>query len=366
MVFSPAALLAAWLGGLGPGVFSALIGVVLGDYFFTLPLHELGPYGPAEITLIATYLISTLVGVVLFHLLQRSREQIRLSAGCAETAAQEAQQRGVALQNEISERKRTAAALEHAQQQLNAYNVELEERIGERTADLQESLTSLESVLYHVAHDLRAPLRAMEGLTTLLLDNYAIHFDERGRDFGARISESSRRMDELLQDLLEYGRICHTQVFKHRVPLEKTVTTVISKFADRIEATSARIEIVHPLAVVKGDTKLMEEILGQVLSNSLKFVEAGKSPEIRIRSETRGATARIWIEDHGIGIERQLQGRIFNIFERAVVDPRFHGTGMGLAIVRKGADRMGGSVGVSSKPGEGSQFWIELPGAALT
>jgi len=140
LFFSPAALLAAWYGGRGPGTMASLLGVVLGDYFFAPPLHEFGPYGPAEVTLIATYLLGTLVGVMLFDLLQRSRQRLQVSVEHERIAAGQARERSLELEREIAEHRRTESALESARSELAAINNELEERITSRTADLQESL----------------------------------------------------------------------------------------------------------------------------------------------------------------------------------------------------------------------------------
>ncbi|MCI0539480.1 MAG: DUF4118 domain-containing protein [Verrucomicrobiales bacterium] len=363
MVFAPAALLAARFGGLGPGLATVIAGLVLGDFFFTPPFHSWGPYGPAETTLILTYTITTAVGVVLFHLLQHSRQQVEQSAEEAHAAAEQARRRGAELEREVQERQRTEAALQKAKEELGQYAGELEERVAERTTNLRESVRSLESVLYHVAHDLRAPLRAMQGFTSMLSKQYASCLDATGEDYARRVSESARRMDDLLQDLLEYGRVCHTQVMATKVDLNKLLSGVMRRLASEIQIRGAKVEVQYSLPEVWADAHLLDMILANLLSNALKFVPPGTPPRLEIWGEFHNGNVRLCVKDYGIGIAREHLERIFGIFER--VHPEFDptGTGIGLAIVRKAAHRMGAHVGVEAQPGEGSQFWVELPSA---
>ena len=363
MVFAPAALLAARFGGLGPGQAALAAGLVLGDYFFTPPFHSWGPYGPTEVTLILTYTITTAVGVVLFDLLARSKRQVQAAADRAQGAAEQAERRGEELEREVAERKLAVAELQKAKTALSQYADGLERRVSERTAKLQESVRSLESVLYHVAHDLRAPLRAMEGFTTLLLKQYAASLDATGEDYARRVSASARRMDELLQDLLDYGNACHVEVISTKVELEALVQGLLHQFSDELQRKSAQMEVQRPLPSVWADGKLLEVVLANLLSNALKFVSGQTAPRIQIWAERRKAAVRIWVADYGIGIEPMHQERIFGVFERIDPTHTYPGTGIGLAIVHKLAQRMAGKVGVDSTFGQGSRFWVELPGA---
>lgn len=361
MVFAPAALLTARFGGLGPGMLALVAGLILGDYFFTPPFHSWGPYGPPEITLILTYTVTTAVGVLLFHLLARSKHQIQMTAERAQASAEQAHRRGEELEREIADRKRAEEEVQKAKEKLTYYAQELEERVTERTAELQESVRSLESVLYHVAHDLRAPLRAMQGFTTMLVTQYATNLDATGEDYATRISEAARRMDEFLRDLLDYGRACHVKVMPTKVELEKLVAASLRRFSEEIESKNAKVEIQQPLPRVWADGKLLEEVMANLLSNALKFVPRETAPRVQIWAEPRNGGVRIWIKDYGIGIEPQHQQRVFQVFERIDPTQTYSGTGIGLAIVQKLAQRMGGSVGLESAPGKGSRFWVELP-----
>jgi PAS domain S-box-containing protein len=259
---------------------------------------------------------------------------------------------------DVSQRQQVEQDLRDAQDRLKSYTSELEQRVAQRTAHLQQSLQSLEGLLYHVAHDLRAPLRSMASFTNILLEEYGSSFDERGKDYAHRISASARRMDELVHDLLAYGRLAHAQVPLHEVNLEAELDAVLDQFPD-IKEHRAEVIVQKPLPPVIGNASVLEQVLSNIISNALKFVPSGVSPRIRIWSEN-GNGVRLWIQDNGIGIRPEYHDRIFRVFERLHTTADYPGTGIGLAIVKKAMERMGGRVGVDSTSGEGSRFWLEL------
>jgi PAS domain S-box-containing protein len=262
---------------------------------------------------------------------------------------------------DIDDQKRANEALEKAREQLRSYADHLEKMVAERTTTLEESIQSLEGVLYHVAHDLRAPLRAMQGLTTLLLEEYAPHFDVEGREYAGRIIDSAARMDSLIRDLLAYGRLGHVNLPLHRVDLEKAVDLALDLLGEEITGKAAKVIVQRPIRPVMGNETLVNQILINLVSNALKFVAPGNPPRIQISSETDGKTVVLSVQDNGIGISDEHLERIFRVFERLHRVEEYPGTGIGLAIVTKGAERMGGRVGVESQPGHGSRFWLELP-----
>ena len=279
-------------------------------------------------------------------------------------ARDELEQRGVALERELAERKRVEAALELSQAELKNYAGELEARVRERTGSLQESLQALEGVLYHVAHDLRAPLRAMQGFTTMLLQQYGPNLDADGKEYASKISAAAIRMDRLIQDLLEYGRLGHVEVVCKGVDLESAIPAVLHLVDEQIKNKRAEIEIEHPLPIVRANPKMLEQVLVNLLDNALKFVAPGVAPRIQIRAEKKESKVRVWFQDNGIGIDPEYQERIFKVFERLHSSEGYPGTGIGLAIVRKGMERMGGAAGVESGPGQGSRFWLDFPPAS--
>jgi signal transduction histidine kinase len=212
-----------------------------------------------------------------------------------------------------------------------------------------------------VAHDLRAPLRTMQGFAVALQEDYAEAFDEAGRDYVARIMRGAARLDEPIRDLLAYSRITREQVDIGRVDLDRVAAEVVAQLRATIEERRAVVSAERPLPPVRGHTAVLSQLLLNLLSSAMKFVEPGIRPEVRIRAERRpGRHVRIWVEDDGIGIEPSHAVRIFEVFQRLHRAEEYPGTGVGLAIVRRGAERLGGAAGVESEPGVGSRFWIEL------
>lgn len=262
---------------------------------------------------------------------------------------------------DITQRKRAEQELRAAEEQMRNYTAQLEQRVAERTVHLRQSLQSLEGLLYHVAHDLRAPLRAMASFTRILLEEYSDRFDAEGQDYARRIATAAHFMDELVEDLLAYGRLSHMSVTLHKVSLTSQLDAVLEQLAPEIDGGRARVEVQRPLPTVKGNSHIIYQILLNLIGNALKFVPAGRTPDVRIRADRMPSAVRLWVEDNGIGISPEYQQRIFRVFERLHSQNEYPGTGMGLAIVQKGVERMDGRAGVESTPGAGSRFWIELP-----
>ena len=240
---------------------------------------------------------------------------------------------------------------------------ELSDLVAKRTEHLQDALKSMETFTYSMAHDLRGPLRAIRGLTRALTEDYQQHFDATAIDYAKRIEKSGEKMDELIRDLLVYGQLSHSKVSVEFVDLENSLNKVRTELEAQLSGGKAFIEVKSPLINVRGNAVLLQQVLINLLSNALKFVERGKRSYVIVWTERRGPNVRICIRDNGIGIDKQHQERIFRLFERLHGETEFAGTGVGLAIVRKAVERMNGAVGVESSLGNGSCFWVELPEA---
>ena len=264
---------------------------------------------------------------------------------------------------DVTDRKRSEEALRKAQEELSRHAETLERQVAERTAHLRESIESLESVCYTIAHDLRAPLRAVQGFTKVLLEDYAPKFDANGQQMAARIIAGATRMDALIRDLLQYARLSHIDLPCTNVNLQKIVERAKEELAPEIAAKKAEIET-EGLPVVCGNATIAEQVFANLLSNSLKFVRNGVPAKIRIWSEPTQGGTRVFIRDNGIGIDPKYHHRLFGMFQRLHGDEKtYPGTGVGLAIVKKGMERMGGSVAVQSASGPGACFSVDFPGA---
>jgi PAS domain S-box-containing protein len=269
---------------------------------------------------------------------------------------------GVSAMQDITQRRQTEAELRAVQEKLSHYATDLEKQVADRTNKLRQTVTSLEGLSYSIAHDLRAPLRAMEGFSSALLEEYATRIDETGRNYLSRIAMAAKRMDMLIQDLLAYGRLNHLEIPLTSVPPGEVIDSVLAAQSVEIQNKHAQVEVVGPFPAVLANATILEQALGNLVGNALKFVKPETPPQIRISAEEKGGKIRLFVTDQGIGIDSNYQDRIFRVFERINVK-QYPGTGIGLAIVQKSAERMGGSTGVQSELGKGSTFWIELPTA---
>jgi len=231
----------------------------------------------------------------------------------------------------------------------------------ERTSkQLERANEELEAFTYSVSHDLRAPLRAMEGFAQALLEDYAEGLSQEGREYARRITASARRMDVLIQDLLQYSRLSRMKVELFRVSLEQVMDRVLAQLEAEIRERGAVMDVARPLPEVYGNPLVLEQILANLLSNAIKFVAPGVRPRVRIRPEVEENRVRIWVEDNGIGVPAEHRERIFRIFECLHGIETYEGTGVGLAIVKRGVERMEGRFGLEPGKREGSRFWVDL------
>ncbi len=251
--------------------------------------------------------------------------------------------------------------LAEAQAQLKEGNKPLETDTVERLGKLEDVNEGLEWFSASVSHDLRAPLRSMRGFAHALLEDCGERLDEAGRDFALRIVRSAERMDHFVQDLLAYSRVTRAEIDLEIVNLGKLVEDVLERYQSHIEATGARIEVAGDLPMVQAHYFTLCQAFSNLLENAIKFVQPGTSPHVVIRAEEMPDHVRLCVDDQGIGIAAEHHGRIFHMFERLHADEAFSGSGIGLGIVQRAVERMGGEVGVQSQLGRGSCFWIQLP-----
>lgn len=263
------------------------------------------------------------------------------------------------LSQELARRKQAEDDLRQSREELSRHAERLETQVTERTAELTATNEQLEAFVYSVAHDLRAPIRSMQGFAAMLVEEAGATLSATSRDFAGRINKSAQFMERLLLDLLAFSHIAQQQIALTPVKLEPIVQSVLSRLENEIEEKQGRVESAGPWPAVLAHEATLGQVIFNLVSNALKFATPGVAPQVRLRAQELGPVVRVWVEDNGIGIAPDYHGQIFGLFTR-LHGSKFPGTGVGLAIVQKGVERMGGKVGLESTPDQGSRFWLEV------
>jgi two-component system sensor histidine kinase/response regulator len=250
------------------------------------------------------------------------------------------------LHLEVAERTRIAAEISLLNDALESKNRELEDR----SVQLQETVEELERYSYSISHDMRAPLRAMKG--------YSEH-----RAYLQKISSAAQRLDRLIEDVLSYSLLSRSKFKLAPVDADQLIREIIEQYPG-LQLPEADIRIEGRLPFVWGNEAILTQCVSNLLGNAIKFVPPEVSPVIVIRAENHDDETVFWFEDNGIGIAPRDLERIFGIFVQVHSSESYRGTGIGLSIVRRAAEKMGGEVGVESTLGQGSRFWLKLKTAA--
>ena len=240
------------------------------------------------------------------------------------------------------------------------FQAELERQVTERTRSLQETTDQLNAFCYSIAHDLKAPLRAQQAFACLLLDEFRGALGNTGVEYVHRISKAAAHQGRLVEDLLMQMSVGQADLPMAPVELVQAVAEARGDLALEEEQKQAQVETGLVQGKVLANAASLHLVLLNLLSNALKFIAPGIKPEVKVWTEPREAFVRLWVEDNGIGIDPQYQGKLFGMFQRLHAGAEYPGTGIGLAIVKRAVERMGGHVGLESEHGKGSRFWVEL------
>jgi signal transduction histidine kinase len=321
--------------------------------------------------------------------------------------------------------KRAEEALRDSERQLREWNSELERRVAERTASLEETISDLEDFSHSITHDLRAPLRAICSFAQILGDECLACGRPQAQDHIHRITSAAARMDKLIQDVLQYSRLARSELRLAPVNVQELLRGIIESYP-AFQPPQVEIQIEGPLPLLQGNEAALTQCFSNLLGNAIKFVAPGTRPQVRVWADRMGdpkaearnpkvgrstksehgpeasaagadqlpvtnpqppsthdasritpqvppssaplaprpstlPSVRLWFADNGVGIPKDAQERIFKMFQR--LDKSYDGTGVGLTVVRKAVEKMGGKVGLESEPGRGSRFWLELKAA---
>lgn len=231
----------------------------------------------------------------------------------------------------------------------------------ERTAQLKAKNQELETFAYSVSHDLKAPLRGIDGYSRLLLEDYNHRLDEEGLTFIYNIRQSVDQMRRLIDDLLAYSRLEQRAWQSNTISLKRLVESVASEAAGNLGERGGTLSLEVPDLTISVDLDGIALALRNLIDNAVKFTAAGQAPEVTIGAYEKGDALVIWVRDKGIGFAMKYHDRIFGIFNRLHRSEDYAGTGIGLAMVRKAMERMGGRIWAESKTEQGSTFYLELP-----
>ena len=245
-----------------------------------------------------------------------------------------------------------------AQEEVRALNANLELRVAQRTADLERTLKDMEAISYSIAHDLRAPLRAVNGFAAVIAEGNVEGWDPATRDMFERIVRSSRNMGQMLTDMLSLLQVVRADLAFVPVDMAQVARAAIETLVD--VASGVRVEL-GALPPAQGDAGLLRQVMFNLIDNAVKYSAQHEAPAIWVDFDAeRGA---YFVRDNGMGFDMAHAGKLFGLFQRLHAGSQVPGMGVGLAIVARIIERHGGRIWAESRPGEGATFWWTLPAA---
>ncbi|WP_432835094.1 sensor histidine kinase [Dactylosporangium sp. CA-092794] len=252
-------------------------------------------------------------------------------------------------------------ARRRADQVIARLNADLEQRVAERTADLREANAELESFSYSVSHDLRAPLRAVDGFAKMLALDYSAVLDDRGRRYVGRIRAGAQHMGELIDGLLAFSRLQRQELARRPVRLDRLVAQLWEELA--VERGDRDVElVVGELPDALGDPRLVRQVVANLLGNAVKYTRDAHPARIEVGHQvTSDGEATYFVRDNGAGFDMRYADKLFKVFQRLHWAEDYEGTGIGLALAHRIVHRHGGQIWADAAPGAGATFWFTLP-----
>ena len=259
----------------------------------------------------------------------------------------------IAVVRDITERKQT-------DEQIHRINQELEGRVADRTAALEAANKELEAFAYSVSHDLRAPLRAIDGYSRILVEDHGASLDSEGQRVCSVIHEETKRMGGLIDDLLAFSRLSRSHVVQSEIDMTALVNSVFSELTT--PEVRKRLDFrMHSIPKAMGDPHLIRQVWTNLFSNAIKFSSRQERPTVEVNGRESGNEIVYSVTDNGAGFDMQYAGKLFGVFQRLHSTREFEGTGVGLAIVQRIIHRHGGRVWAEGQPDQGATFYFTIP-----
>jgi K+-sensing histidine kinase KdpD len=334
MVFTLAIAVITWNAGIGPSVLAVVLSTACFDYFFTEPFYSF-TISSADLPQFFLFTASAMIVAWFVTVRRRIERDLRHTRDH--------------LQVELEQRKRR-------EDEIRKLNSEL----AKRARELETSNNELESFAYSVSHDLRAPLRHVVGYSELLQKHASSSLDEKSRRYMQTILESSKRMGNLIDDLLAFSRIGRAETKKTLVSLDQLVKEVVAEIGQDTKGRDIRWNIV-PLPACYGDRSMLRLVIVNLLSNAVKFTGLRAQAEIEIGCVDGEDEVEVFVSDNGAGFDMLYVDKLFGVFQRLHLPEEFEGTGIGLATVRRIIHRHGGEVRAEGGVDQGATFYLSLP-----
>ena len=243
-------------------------------------------------------------------------------------------------------------------------NAELEKRVKLRTEQLESANNELETFSYSVSHDLKAPLRAIEGFSKLLLEEHSDKLDEEAKRLFNIVISNTARMSQLIEDLLEFSRVTRTQMTKINVDMTKLVEGIFNELKNLENGRNITLTL-NNLSPVEGDPSLLRQVWINLIANAIKFTRPRNAAVIQIGNEIENGSNIYFIKDNGVGFDMKYSQNLFGVFQRLHKYKDFEGTGVGLALVERIIKRHGGRIWADSKLNEGASFYFTLESSGV-